>query len=186
MNVETTHPGFLLLFDHQRVRLGKTVLAHARHLPRNLYIGNTGADGELVVGDFAAYDGLGKLANHRQLISEVGVEDFKPVWQVHRGLALRVGSDVAGVDVHHLRRFHGRVSKVLVGGVEGMVDSEILDGGKDLVTDIDAAGKVSGKTAACQPKYAVAGIEGIRSSLEKSTIAVSGANAAWTSPAAEA
>ena len=67
-----------------------------------------------------------------------------------------------------------------------MVDSEILDGGKDLVRDIDAAAKVSSEAAAGQPKYAVAGTERIRSSLEKSTVAVSRANAAGTSSAAEA
>lgn len=64
-----------------------------------------GADGEFVVLNFVADDRLREDANHRELISEVSVEDFKPLRQLHRRLALLVGGDVAGVYVHHLGRF---------------------------------------------------------------------------------
>jgi hypothetical protein len=55
--------------------------------------------------NFLQHDGLCKLVNPSQLITEIGVERFESLWQLHSGLALRVGGDIADVEVHHLRRF---------------------------------------------------------------------------------
>ena len=63
-----------------------------------------------------------------------------------------VCDDVAGVDVHHLRRLDGGVDQEFVGRVEGMVDLEILGGTMDFPGNGQAAdnGCVAGDT---QPAF---------------------------------
>src|SRR5579859_991296 len=88
----------LLLFHHQRMRLGPRILAHARDLPGNFDVRYTRADRELVVLNFVSHNRLRELPDHRELIAAVSVEGFEPVRKIDGRLALGVGRDVAGVD----------------------------------------------------------------------------------------
>jgi len=126
MNVLAAQLFIPFLLDHERVRFGVSILAHAGNLPGNFHVGHTGFDLELVVFDLARYDGLRELSDHGQLIAEVGVESLKPVRQRHRRLALRIGDDDAVVNVLHLRRFHRGMDQVLVDRIQRMIDFEVL------------------------------------------------------------
>src|SRR5580704_6311053 len=83
MGVEAAQTSFFLFLDHQRMRLGISVLADARDLPRNLHIRFIRLNAKLMAGDFAAYNRLRELPDDGELIAEVRVEHFKPVGQVH-------------------------------------------------------------------------------------------------------
>jgi hypothetical protein len=45
---------------------------------------------------------------------------------LNRGIAVLIGSDVAGVDVHHLRRFDSGVVEVSIGRVQRVVNLEVF------------------------------------------------------------
>ena len=74
-----------------------------RSQPGDLHIRHAGFDLEPVICDLAGHDSLCKLANYRQLVAEIGVLGLEPVGQRHCRISLRIGDDVAGVDIHHLR-----------------------------------------------------------------------------------
>src|ERR1700722_2919770 len=75
-----------------------------------------------MVGHLVADDGLGELADDRQLIAEVAVETFEPLGQLNHGVAVGIGHDVTVIDIQHVWRFHSRVRKVFIGGVKRVVD----------------------------------------------------------------
>src|SRR5262245_9331918 len=59
-----------------------------------------------------------------ELIAKVFIERFKPVLKRNFGVPLFVSDDDAVVDIHHVRTFHERMTKVSIGGVQRMVDKE--------------------------------------------------------------
>src|SRR5271167_5136456 len=90
--------------------------------------------------------GLRLAPDHRQLISKIGVLRLEPIRQLDRRHAQLVGDYIAGVDIHHFRRFHGSVNQVFVRGIERVVDLEILGSAEDGAGYVDVAVEVSGKT----------------------------------------
>ena len=78
-----------------------------------------------------------------QLVAEVGVFGLEPVGQGDGRDAEFVGGDVAGVDVHHLRRFDRSVNEVFVGWIERVVDLEVFRRPKHGAGHVDVAVEVS-------------------------------------------
>jgi len=76
------------------------------------------------LSDLTGHDGLRKLADHRQLVTEIAVESAEILGEHHRRIAVSVRDDVAAVDVHHVRRLDDRMVEVLVGRIQGMIDAE--------------------------------------------------------------
>src|SRR5208337_3121852 len=86
MNVVAALARAFFLFDDQRMRFCKSVPAYSRNLPGNLHIRFVRLDAELMVGDFAADNCLGKLADHGELIAEVPVDGLKPLGKLDPGV----------------------------------------------------------------------------------------------------
>jgi hypothetical protein len=114
----------LLNLHGNAMRLGPGVLPDAGHLPGDFHVRLVRPDGEHIVVDLGSHDGMGKLADRRQLIAEIAVQRFEPAGQRDRGVAPAVGDDGAVVDVFHVRGFDEGVIQVLVGRVQRMVDLE--------------------------------------------------------------
>src|SRR5215467_16391014 len=131
MEIEATLAGILLFFDDERMGLGEGILADSGNLPGNVDVRLSGLDGELVVGNPPADDGLSELPKHGELIAEIGVDGLEPVGETNFSVALSVGSDVAAVYVHHFRRLDGGVIEVLIGRIERVIDLEVLGAGGD-------------------------------------------------------
>src|SRR2546423_9378836 len=186
MNKEAFQSRFFFCLDLQRIGFGECIVTHSRDLPRDFHVRNTGANRKLMPRDLLADDGLRKLSDHSELVAEIGVEYFEPVRQRICCLPAAVGSDVPSVDVHHFRRLNRSMSQIFIGRVKRVIDPEVLGSGNDRTRDVDAALKIPGKATACDGIHAIARTEGIRSTLEKSSVAVSRSIAAWTSSAAEA
>src|SRR5579862_1170034 len=112
----------LVHFHLNAMRVSPRILTDARNLPRDLYLRFAGLDSETAVGDFQRDDGLRKLTDHGELITEIRVERFKPRGHRDDSRAAPVGGDVAVVDVFHVERFDEGVVKILVGWIEWMID----------------------------------------------------------------
>src|SRR5580658_3010756 len=102
MEVVTLVPRRLLHFHLDAMRVGPRVLTYAGDLPGYFHSWFAGLDGEAAVVHFCRDHGLSKLADHRELIAEIGVESLEPGRHAdHRGSAA-IRGDVAVVDVHHV------------------------------------------------------------------------------------
>src|SRR3984885_1495883 len=168
MNVEAAQPCFLLLLDDQRMCLGIGILPYTGDQPGDLHVRHAGFDLEPVICDLAGHDSLCKLANNRQLVAEICFLGLEPVGQRHCRIRLRIGDDVAGVDIHHLRRLHRSMSQILIGGVEWMIDSKIFRTGKDCAGHIEIAAEVARVTAPPDRVDTVPGEERVVPSLKES------------------
>src|SRR5208282_803915 len=91
-------------------------------------------------------------------IAEVGVQRLKPIRQFDRCLALSIGRDIAGVDVHHLRRFDRSVNQVFVCWIQRMVDLEVLGASSDRTSDLYVAGEIPGVTRSSATVIAIDGV----------------------------
>jgi len=76
MEVEPALVLVLFWFHDQWMGFGEGILPYSRDLPGNLHARPVGFDRESMVGNFAACNSLRKLANHRQLITKVGVDSL--------------------------------------------------------------------------------------------------------------
>src|SRR3984885_4088333 len=118
----TLVPLRLVHFRLDAMRIGPSVLTDAGDLPGNFDSRLAGLDGEAAVRDFRRDDGLRKLADHRELITEIRVESLEPCGHADDGCAAAIGDDGAVVDILHIGRFDEGVVQILVGGVEWMID----------------------------------------------------------------
>src|SRR5215469_258077 len=129
------------------------VLTDSSHLPRNLHVGLVSPYAELVSFDLAGYYGLCKDLDDRQLVSEIAVQRLEIAREHDHGQAIRICSDVAVIDVHHVRRFYERMRQVLMRRIERMVDAEpacpLCDrpAHVQIASDVDSAFEVSCQTA---------------------------------------
>jgi len=118
-------------------------MSDAGHLPGNLHGGLVSLDGEAIILDLVLHDGLSKLTDDRQLVSEIAIEGFKIVRQDDRGVAVGVGSDIAIIDVHHVRAFDEGVVEELVGRIKRVVNLEPARTFAQSPLDMDFASEVS-------------------------------------------
>ena len=65
-----------------------------------------------------------ELADNRELIAELEVESLKVVGHLDHRFPAFVGSHIAVVDVHHVRRLNEGVIEILILSVERVVDLE--------------------------------------------------------------
>src|SRR5208282_1756817 len=126
----------LLLFDGNAMSIGPGILADAGHLPGNLHVGFVRLDTESTVSYLTGHDCLCELADDGELIAEIAVQGFKPLWQGNYGIALRIGDDISVVNVHHVRGFDEGVVEILVGGIERMIDLERTARFREVAVDI--------------------------------------------------
>src|ERR1035441_927233 len=105
MNIVTTFAGVLWFFHGNTVRVGPRVLANAGYLPGDFYGGFVRLYAELMVGDLTRHNSLSKLPDHGELITKIAIQGFEPLRQRNDGITIRVGDDIAVVDVHHVGRF---------------------------------------------------------------------------------
>src|SRR5580692_3615191 len=122
--------GTLVSFYLHWMRLFPGVVSHSRHLPGNLAAGFASRDLEVPSGNFLGNVKVSSRgANRGELITEVFVDDLEPIGKLHHRLARSVEHDVTAVKIQDLRRLDGRVEKILVCGVQGMIDTKILGSG---------------------------------------------------------
>src|SRR5262249_8174166 len=67
-----------------------------------------------------------RTTDGRQLVAEIAVQDLEPFWKLDCCFTVGIQDRISSVEVQHFRRFQGSVIEVLVGGVEGMINSEAL------------------------------------------------------------
>src|SRR6185369_17294122 len=96
-------------------------------------------------------------ADHRELVAVVPVERAEPGGQLDHRLALRVGGDVAVVEVHHVRRLDEGVIEILVGRVERVVDLERAARFRERADDLDIAAEIAREAAGGDAVDGVAG-----------------------------
>src|SRR5450755_5093347 len=99
MQVKALLPLRFPLLDWNAMGVGPCVLPDAGHLPGNLHVRFVGLDGELSIGDLIRDDGLCECADYGELVSEVAIQNLEPVGHSHHGVTLRIGGDLAVVDV---------------------------------------------------------------------------------------
>ncbi len=105
--------------------IGVNILADAGNLPGNFPARLATRNLEVVVRDFFGDVEVGTgSADGRQLIAEVLIERLKPLGQFDDGFAFPIQCGVAVIDVHHVGRLDEGVVKVLVGGVQGIINLE--------------------------------------------------------------
>src|SRR5262245_7666469 len=136
------------------MRVGPGILAYSGHLPRNLDAGRAGPDSEAVIADLCGNNGLRKLADDGELVAEVAIECLEPIRQSHDCIAIRVGSDIAVVNVHHVRRLDEGVVEVPVSGVEWMVYLEGSSRFREVANYLDVARESPGEPRR-RPAHAV-------------------------------
>ncbi len=105
--------------DRQRVCV--SVMPDARHLPRDFDVWLVRLDRELIILDLARDDCLCELSDHCQLITEIPIQCLEVFRQPYARVTLRIGGDIAVVNVHHVGRFYERVIEVFVCGVERVI-----------------------------------------------------------------
>src|ERR1700733_318391 len=148
MNVVTLVPLRLVHFHLDAMRIGPGVLTDAGDLPGNLHPGFAGLDGKAAVRHFYCDDSLRELADHRQLITEIGVESLEPRGHGDDGCATAVGDHVAVVDVHHVGRFDEGVVEIFVRGIEWMIDLKGAAGFAERASNIHVAIEIAGVKSA--------------------------------------
>src|ERR1700691_231526 len=133
-----------IYFHRDAMRVGPGVLTDASHLPGHLHIRLVGSYGKAAFGYFRRHDSLRKLPDDRQLIAEIRIERFEPIWHRHDGSVAGVGDDCAVVNVLHVRRFDEGVVEVFVGGIERMIDFEGASGFAESASDLYISVKETG------------------------------------------
>src|SRR4030095_14553630 len=134
------------LFNLDAVRFGVSVFANAGQLPRHFHPGFAPRDLEPVPVHFLRDVNRSEAADAGQLIAELAVERFEPIWQRNHGGAVFAEGDDAVVDVHHIGRFDERVIQVFVFGIERMVNLERAHGFRKGPGDIDLSDEFTGIT----------------------------------------
>src|ERR1044071_1317009 len=104
--------------------VGVSVLTNTGDLPTDLHMRSRGLDAEAVAFDLLDDDGLGELADDRELVAKVTIERLKVVRQFNRGFSAGIGDRIAVVDVFHVGRLDKRVIEILIFGVERVVNLE--------------------------------------------------------------
>src|SRR5262245_51875959 len=90
------------LFDLDAMRFGVSVFANACQLPRHFHPRFAARDLESVPVHFLRYVNRSEAADAGQLIAELAVERFEPIWQRNHGRAVFAEGNDAVVDVHHI------------------------------------------------------------------------------------
>src|SRR5580698_3928151 len=111
-------------FHLDAVRVGPGILTDSGYHPGHLHARFAGFDCETAVGDFCCDDGLCELADHGELIAEIGVQCLEPRGHADYGCPAAVGDDSPVVDIHHVGRFDEGVIQVLVSGIQRVIDFE--------------------------------------------------------------
>ena len=145
----------LVLLDDERVGFDVGVLADSGDLPGDFEVGGDGLDGEGVGGVRAELAGDvdergvgGAFVDDGELVAEVLVEGGEPVGECDGGQARKpVGGDGAVVDVLYSSDSTQPVDEGFVGGVQGVVDGEVLGGAGDGADDLEGGGRGGGADA---------------------------------------
>src|SRR5262249_10816765 len=91
----------LVFFQPEWILQQRSVRTHANHLPRYFDVRRVALDLEPIVLDLAGYNRLSELTDDGELITEVAVDGFEPLWQNDDRTAILIGGDIAAVDVEH-------------------------------------------------------------------------------------
>jgi len=98
--------------------IGRCIVAHARHLPRNFHMRLFGLDRETIVVDLPQHDGLRELANYGELVTDITIRGVEVSGQVNVGNAMMIGDDISVADARHGVPFNKKVPGRVVAGVK--------------------------------------------------------------------
>src|SRR5579859_1007056 len=113
---------WLLLLIRDAVSISPCILSYTSDLPGYFNAGLVRLDDKGVAGDLGGDNGLRKLADRCELVTEVAIKRLKVVRHRHDSLAVRVRCHVAIVDVLHVWRLDEGVRQVLILRIERMID----------------------------------------------------------------
>src|SRR3984957_5453224 len=130
-------------FHLDAMRIGPGVLTDASILPVNFDSRLAGLDGEASVDDFRRDDGLRKLADHGELIAEIGIQSLEPRGHADHRCAAAVGDDVTVIDIHHVGRFDEGMIEIFVRRIERMIDLKGAAGLAETASDGNVALEIS-------------------------------------------
>src|SRR5450432_1909748 len=148
MEVRTALLLRLELLDWNAVSVGPCVLPDAGDLPGNFHVRLVSLDAEASIRHFSCDNGLRECTDDGELVAEIPVQSLEPVGHGHDGIALRVRSHIAVVDIHHVGGFDEGVIEILLRGIERMVDLESPASLGKVAVNIDVAEEKRGKTTA--------------------------------------
>lgn len=126
--VVAAHPFRFVRFDNEWMSLHPGIVAAGGHLPRDLHSRLAFRNGKAVSFQLSRDVKVWpQRSNRGELVAKIFVDDAKRIGKLHPPLLLSVENPVAAVLVQNLGGFDGRVLKVLVGGIQRMIDAEGLE-----------------------------------------------------------